>query len=108
MQMSAELRRNSVCGPGCAAMAAANGADLVMPRAPGLLGPRQRSSGARPLCVHVDAERADDGSCGSRVTVCICRKIFFMCAAQRGRQLGVSAVVGQHEDDRWTPPSIAA
>ena len=38
----------------------------------------------------------------------VSRKIFLMCVSKRARQLGVSAVVGQHEDHRRTPPIIAA
>src|SRR5437763_14073055 len=99
MQMSAELRRNSVCGPRCAAMMAANGEMWSRPKRQGCCFVRQRSCRVRALCFLVGAVRVEIRSWNS-LTICAFRPKVLMRVLQRVRQLGVSAIVGQHEDHR--------
>ena len=108
MQMSAGLRRNSVWRPRCAVMVAANGGIWFRPRLHGCCFVPQRSCRIRVLGFLVGAVRVDIRSCDSPFTICAFSQNVLMRILQRVRQLGVSAVVGQHEDHRRVAPGTVA
>src|SRR6516162_3605477 len=97
MQMSAPLRRNAVCGPGCAAIFAANGnatphassvevVRCVVPAEPVPVG-------RAPPLFSDPAEQIEEGAISASG---FSREV----TLSNADQLRVSAVVGQHEHHR--------
>src|SRR6516165_6463679 len=97
MQMSAPLRRNAVCGPGCAAIFAANG--NAMPHASSVEAVR-----CAVPAKSAPVARAPTLFCGPVQSIEECAisapALSVEVVLSNADQIRVSAVVGQYEDNR--------
>src|SRR5262249_41817934 len=105
MEMSAPLRRNSVCGPGCGAIVSANrtatsyaaseqGVCTVAPAKPVPALSERAPTAPSGFCVCTKQH------CNRLRTRRLSLRVSLEALLSIARQLLVSAVVGQHEDHR--------
>ena len=97
MQMSAPLRRNAVCGPGCGAIFAVNG--NAMPHALSVevvrcaVGAQPVPIGRAPTLHETSVQLIEEGTISAPA-------LSVEVTLSNADQLGVSAVVGQYEHHR--------
>src|SRR5215469_4865567 len=97
MQMSAPLRRNAVCGPGCAAIFAANG--NAIPHASGVevvycvVAAKPVPVARAPTLHETPMQLIEEGAISAST-------FLLEVILSNADQLGVSAIVGQHEHHR--------